>query len=249
MLQKRDSNAPSVGAFYQCYKQPKAFMHVLKSFRSVYPKAAVVVVSDGGYDYRKIAEDLGCVYRAMEHQKNKAPTHRYIDEEDLVEFLWRLVEAARVISDDYIMLLEDDVWVLKPATDLRYDLNGVNKRTKIGPKATLYLKSRTSHIPADVQNYHYGGCGGTIVKKKFILDHFGDIEAVRFAVRKIREHSEGVFCRQYDADYYLSNMILFYGGSIGPYAGFCETFYRSYLVRRYVLRNIETLHQYKEYYE
>jgi hypothetical protein len=249
MFVKKAKGTPSIGAFYQCYKQPKAFLHTLQSFRKVYPESTVVIMSDGGFNYRKEAEHFGCIYRSLEHQETIAPGLIFDSGERIVEWMRRLAESARLIAEDYIMLLENDVWVMKPATRLNYDLNGINKKTKIGPELTNFLKTRNTHIPPTTRNYYYGGCGGTIVKKSFILNHLGDLEKIRLAVREIHSFSEGIHIARYASDYYLSNAILYYGGAIGPYAGFCETFYLSYWLRKRVLGNIETLHQYKELYD
>ena len=41
----------TLGAYYQCYKNPKSFLRVMKSFQTHYPGSTVVVSNEGADDY------------------------------------------------------------------------------------------------------------------------------------------------------------------------------------------------------
>jgi hypothetical protein len=60
-----------VGAFFQCYKQPVATFHALSNFRKSYPTSTIVLLSDNGYNYTKMAEHFNAIYiHANENNKN-----------------------------------------------------------------------------------------------------------------------------------------------------------------------------------
>ena len=50
------------GAYLQCYKNPYATYKCLESFRTFYPDNTIVLLSDNGYDYTKMAEYFKCIY-------------------------------------------------------------------------------------------------------------------------------------------------------------------------------------------
>ena len=52
----------NIGAYLQCYKNPYATYKCLESFRKFYPTSTVVLLSDNGYDYSKMAEYFNCIY-------------------------------------------------------------------------------------------------------------------------------------------------------------------------------------------
>jgi hypothetical protein len=239
---------PLIGAFYQCYKQPKAFLDVLGHFRAVYPDATIVAISDGGFDYAEAARHFNCDYHHGEHGVPGAGTI-FNDKNALIQWFTRLLETAQRIKEDYILLLEDDVQVLKPVSGLSFDLNGVNKREKLGRKLTDFLKTKNPSIPFGTVNYFYGGCGGTIIKKEFLLQRIRTIENIIRAIDDIGKYTVEPHSTRYASDYYLTAIILYYGGSIGNYKGFCERWRTIYPFRRYILKNIEVVHQDKGLYD
>jgi hypothetical protein len=51
-----------IGAYFQCYKQPYATYKVLESYRKYYPTETIVLLSDNGYNYEKMAKHFNCIY-------------------------------------------------------------------------------------------------------------------------------------------------------------------------------------------
>jgi len=231
-------NTPTIGAYFQCFKQPKSTIATISSFRKNYPNGTIVVASDGGYDYSDISHYYGCTYV----QYDRMGTDIGIvttDRNKIITWVNRLLDAAKIIPDDYIMILEDDVRIYKPVESLRYDCNGINTEVRIGSRLTEFLKTRNSTIPKDCTNYYFGGCGGAIINKQFILDNIKDIDET---ITILESYQDEKMRGQYVSDYWISILILYHGGSLGPYEGFSETWHMSYSLKQHVLHTVKTAH-------
>ena len=53
---------PSLGAYYQCHKQPKAFLNAAMSYRKHYPDGTFVISNDAGNDYTYFAKNINAEY-------------------------------------------------------------------------------------------------------------------------------------------------------------------------------------------
>jgi hypothetical protein len=233
----------SIGAFYQCYKRPKAVISVISSFRRHYPDATVHMVCDGGHDFSTLAAHFGCNYVHDPLNAGTGNALYFNSTETLVRWFRRIRMAAEHMSEDYILLLEDDVLVMNKVEEkLRYTINGVNAKMRLGRPITSVLKRRNRSIPLFTFNYYWGGFGGCIIDRRFVIQHLNEVE------EDIVKLSPCVD-RPLASDIWLSIVTLYHGGTIGPYRGLCETWNRDYLRRRDVLRNIAVLHQYKEVYD
>lgn len=238
---------PTIGVFYQCYKRPKAFLEVMKSFRSVYPSSKMVVISDNGYDYGKIASKFNFDFSSLSERSCDGRQAVFRGTEAVVSWLTRLYEATKKIKEDYIIILEDDVLVFKTIKNLNYDLNGINPYEYIGEEVTEFLKERNKNIPNSARDYFYGGCGGSILRRDFILNNFVPDNFQKIA-DEIDTHIKGRHEHTYFSDYWLTLFVLYYGGSVGQYEGFCEKWHSDYWYRKNILNNISVLHQEKKYY-
>ena len=55
-----DGKDITVGFIYNCvYKQRNAFEYGLRSIRNLYPDSPIYIVSDGGYDYQYLEDEIG----------------------------------------------------------------------------------------------------------------------------------------------------------------------------------------------
>ena len=55
-----DGKDITVGFIYNCvYKQRKSFEYGLRSIRNLYPDSPIYIVSDGGYDYQYLEDEIG----------------------------------------------------------------------------------------------------------------------------------------------------------------------------------------------
>lgn len=228
----------TVGGFLQCFKQPISTIETVTSFRKAYPNGSLVIISDGGYDYSGLAEEVGAVYR--KEPRIGSDIGIVSSNRNLVEaWLKRLIEAASIMKEEYIMILEDDVRIFDSVTDLKYDLNGINNEVGLGKGMTAFLKSCSAKIPQRCSDYYYGGCGGSLIRRSFLIEKLKDITS---AIDTLEYYLDAQFKNNYVSDYWLSVLFLYFGGTIGPYFGFSETNYISYPFRRFFLKNIETLH-------
>jgi hypothetical protein len=105
------------------------------------------------------------------------------------------------------------------------------------------LKLHGAKIPLFNFNYFWGGFGGCIIKRQFIVDHMTK-ESIRKMVTDIDKHTKD---KNYTSDIWISLFVLYHGGTLGQYSGFCETWWSDYKKRRNT-NEIEVLHQYKELY-
>ena len=232
---------PTIGAFYSCYKRPKAVESALSSFRSFYPDSIIYMVSDGGDDLSELALKSNAKFIMEQHAGNGASTV-FSDSDQLLVWFRRLHQAAGAIQEDYVVILEDDVLTLgKVSEPLKFSINGINPNVKIGRRLTLFLKLRGTRIPILTFNQSFGGFGGCIFDRRFILDNFKDLEN---DVKKLYSvMKENV----YSTDIWSTIVTLYHGGTVGPYKGLCEKIYPDY-EERMKKGDISFLHQYKDLY-
>ena len=234
---------PSIGAFYQCFKRQEAVVSVVQSFRDYYPNEGVFMVCDGGYDYKKLAEHFGAHYEYEVSHVGNEKTTIFSSQDQLLTWLRRVYRAAEYLKEDYILVLEDDVSVRSEINEkLRFTINGVNKDVRLGREITSFLKKKNKSIPWWRLNYFWGGFGGCVINRKFILENFKNIE------EDIKVLKPYVKYDLYSSDIWLTILVLYHGGTIGPYEGLCETWYELYPFRRDFKKDIAVLHQYKEIY-
>lgn len=241
------SSQPTIAGFYQCYKQPKAFLASVVAFRKHYPDSDLFIFSDGGFDYAEVSRKFNAKF-FYEKKLGNGVTTLLNDREAFKIWLGRLFYAAQNAKEDYIIILEDDVKALRKVKSLKYDLNGVNETERIGPDMTAFLKSAGASVPKGCADYFYGGCGGSILKKDFILKNLNPV-TIDSAVDDLFPHVQKCRSTFFPSDYWLTILTLYFGGKIGQYSGFCEKAReRRVYPFKLLFRQIEILHQYKDLY-
>ena len=223
----------SIGAFYQCYKQPFALHEVLKSFRAVYPEAPVTLLCDNGMDFSVMAEAYQCKYIHCYDriaQDNGLVFHSVAP---VLEYIKRLITQVKEMDTDWVILLEDDVMVYAPVdTDkLAHTLNGINPGEILPIPLCDYLK---------LPNQCYGGCGGAILSVPFIKSL--DLETVLQECTTFWN-----IAKKAASDMFITAIVLRFGGTIGQYEGFAETWYPN-LQQLQAQNAVKVLHQYKDLY-
>lgn len=224
-----------LAAYYQCYKQPKAFEFVLQCFHQHHPSSPVTILSDNGNDYSQIAKHYGYSYI---HSTTRAAQDNgliFYSSTTMLEFIKRFITQVQQMDADWVLLLEDDVVVLKPidTNSLHYTLNGINPNEYLPDALTRYLGKEDKQC--------YGGCGGSIISVPFIKG------LVLAEVLEECERMCEVLGGKGASDIMLTAVVLRYGGTLGPYDGFAETWYPNI---RELLNNqqVSVLHQYKNLY-
>lgn len=154
----------NIGAYLQCYKNPYATYKCLESFRKFYPTSTVVLLSDNGYNYSKMAEYFNCIY--IHSDENLPLIYNYIGTECAVihskKLVKRFCEALLLCKEDYVIWLEDDVSINNKITnDFHYDMNGFCPNTIV----TDVLCKNYAILKSNIK-YHFTGHGGSIFHKK-----------------------------------------------------------------------------------
>ncbi|MFZ2150102.1 MAG: hypothetical protein WAV15_03005 [Minisyncoccia bacterium] len=244
MLTIRKKENPTIGAFYQCYKQPKALIHALQHFRKIYPNSTVVLVSNNGDNMENVARFFNCNY-THSFQSNSNHSVYFSDEAGVKLYVKRIYEAAQKIKEDYIILLADDVHVFKPITNLKYDLNGGEGYWRGRLKRRLKNFFRKNKIVYSKYDDMRAFGDGFIMRKKFILEHFNNIE------EPLKQFSSSIKKRYNNlmpSDVCINTFTVYFGGSVGPYFGWYEQTRLFYWPRK-LLNSIQVSHQEKSLYD
>ena len=230
-----------IGAYYQCYKNRKSLNFVLSNYRRYYPDCNVVLVCDGGDDFTEESIKYECKYihdSKIETEKNLI----FKSIESARIFIDRLSKNIHHISENFFILLEDDVYIMDHIKcDLLNDINGCNTGEFFSESISSVINERSGTPNSMV---YYGSFGGCILRTNFFKELFKNKE-------KIKEDIEVYFKKsnmtEWASDKILTFLCLINGGKIGAYEGLCETWYPD-IEKRLEANSVEILHQYKEHY-
>lgn len=230
-----------IGAYYQCYKNRKSLNFVLDNYRKHYPKTNVVLVCDGGDDFTE---------ESLKHQCNYIHDIKIETEKNLIfkgpdpakRFIERIAKNIHLITEDFFILLEDDVYVMNAIkSDLVNDINGCNENEFFSERISNIINERNNRSSARV---YYGSFGGCVLRTSFfkrILSEENDI------IADLEKYFINSNSSEWASDKILTYLCLINGGTIGHYSGLYETWYPD-LEKRIDSNSIEVLHQYKEHY-
>lgn len=222
-------------AFYQCHKQRRSLFQALQSFRAFYPRGAVVLVNDRGDDHTDMAKYFKCEYYYRTSQIGRKSALLFDSFEGCCDFLDNIRTALWHFTNAWFMLLEDDVRVVGHVDldALENEINGCNPGATFPTRVLEYVRVRNPRA-----RDFYGACGGCILK----TEHFRRIlqdPLLNVHVREYFERTGGHGA----SDMLLSFLNAIYGGRIGMYSGFYETWWPSRPER------IAVIHQYKYEYD
>lgn len=108
---------PTVGFYYNCYKNRYATENILKQLRLVYPNEPVYLLSDHGDDFSDIAATYNCYYKYSPIQIlggrviNGVKHMCFTDESCAKAFINEITAAINYCNTDYIISMEDDVFI------------------------------------------------------------------------------------------------------------------------------------------
>lgn len=165
---------PEFGVFYQVYNNKRAARFVLDNFRKHFPDNPVVLISDGGEDFSDIAEEYGCSFHMRENifgnEINNYNRDCY-DSKRTIEWWSRQKLVSEETGMDYVMILEDDVYVRNSfKIDPPFYLRGVRTGMKLRDKMLEEIKEKAGY-DADT----YGMCGGSMYNAKIFLSIYDDV--------------------------------------------------------------------------
>lgn len=237
---------PTIGAYYQCYKQPKTVIHALQSFRAIYPDSTVVMVSNNGIDMNHVAEYFNCDYTHSNESTSDISTHCRTEDE-IKLYIKRLYEAAKKIKENYIMILADDVRLFNPIKEITNTLSGGRGLFKAQAWRT-FKKIECALGKKNKIDYFDGRLtatgDGCVIQKQFVLDHFQNADE---AIKYFRPITKVKFNDTFPSDTYINLLVLYFGGTIGFYKGYLETSKWDYSFRKY-LNLLTVSHPVKDLY-
>lgn len=157
------SETDDIDAFYLCYKNAKATLHVIDQFFSYYPNGTIYLHSDNGCYYHNLKNKYKNIIYTY-HNFNVNPFKMNYDRS--LEWAKRLYNTTKLSDKKYLLLLEDDVWVRD-----RVKINSIHNM--VGTNLGAFFNN---HIFAYLRNYEklktmkqiYSGCGGCIFEKDII---------------------------------------------------------------------------------
>jgi len=234
----------SISAFYQCYKQPIAFEHCLKTFREHYPSAELWIVNDGGDPG---LADIAAKYTPTHYEMKERLGQNEIGtvfgkKESTIEWLQRLRSFLMATTSEFFLLLEDDVYVMGPTStaDLKYDINGCNKSVRYIEPIVTIIRERNPDVPNPL---YFGGCGGCFFRVSFFRQLFQDFDTILKEMDAYAIH----YKTEFGSDMVISYLTWIHGGTIEMYPGFAETWFYN-IHERLDSKSVEVLHKYKDLY-
>lgn len=234
-----------IGAFFQCYKNPYATYKALESFREHYPHSPIVLLSDNGYNYEKMAEHFKCKYV---HANENIPVWiNHVNDEQYVNMGRKIVERVcdsfKQLDCEYILLLEDDVKVQNPIDNRMLqedaDIFGYNPN-KISTEMMRIFHEKYKCIDTN-RDYHYSGHGGSFYKRDSCIDFFSNKEVVEDVLNAYRDYKGTHLPTNMNQDQLLSLIIMLHNGKINHLHGHIDCQYMN-------IKNCFNQHQYKFLY-
>jgi hypothetical protein len=229
----------TLGAYYQCYKHPGSFIRAMESFQRSYPESTIVVSNDGGDDFSNYCKHIKTNHVHYTYYPKTTPPSKqlaYRTIEPLLDFLKRLWDSFPKFKESHIVLLEDDVRVIR-----RHTMKFTNTINGMNPKYELFQPMKDILKAKGYKGHFYlGGCGGCVLDKQFYERiSFQDVEALLRSVPPIPV---------YASDVSLVFIALYYGGSINNYDEFAEMFYPN-VAELLVDNKVAFMHQVKYDYD
>jgi hypothetical protein len=157
------------GCYYAVFKNEKATRFVLESFRNHFPENPILLISDGGDDFSHLAKEFNCGYKQL-HNIFEPQEEMYCSVR-MLEYWRRLKLSVDFCNKDYLMILEDDVYIRNYfEIDKHFDLCGSRLGAKFSTTVKEDIKSTTHK---DVDNY--GMCGGSIFNTDVFNKIYDDV--------------------------------------------------------------------------
>lgn len=228
----------TLAAYYQCHKRPVCFIQAVMSFCRNYPGATVVVSNDGGDDYSAFCVSNNIHYTYYDKSSSETVEQLvYRDLQPILAYLQRLWLSFSRIEESHIVLLEDDVYVVRRHTiPFTASISGNNPDWTLPSEMVNVLREKGYAGPV-----HIGGCGGCVLDKHFFMNiPFESVVSLLSSLPPLRT---------YASDVCLTFIALYYGGAVASYQEFAETWYSNIVTRVNDEHSVAFLHQYKLYYE
>lgn len=181
----------NLGAFYQLFDKINAADFVLTNFKR-FAGGPITIVSDGGKDFTEVATKHNCnyIHSFMNiglggKSKAKIDSEYKIDltsgsiKDELLVYVHRFYQACKLCVEkkaDYIMVLEDDVYITNPISiNTSWDFCAGHTTNNVHEEVFKYINNKYN---VKCNTNVYCCCGGSIFKTKIFVERYYDI--VRF---------------------------------------------------------------------
>jgi hypothetical protein len=212
-----------IGFYYNCYKNRFATDNILKQTRIHYPNNPIFLMCDNGDDLSDLADKYNCKYYYSNINVlggriiNDKKCHCFTDELCAKEFLKVILLALDYCNSDYIILLEDDVFVNGKVNDFPIHSGGYSgfnyyKHQMINnDDSPLYKK-----YPNIKYNY-WNLAGGSIINSKVLKQCIEntDFEEIKFFDTICKSE----FQLWHSNDLILSYILMINGFTTEPWTG------------------------------
>ena len=177
----------NIGAFFQTYKNTKATEFVLENFRKHHPNSPITLISDAGNNFTDLSNKYNCNYiHSFVNLGRQGTQNIKINSEYPIDprlgfnkeetFIWinRFYESCKFSiknNCDYIIMLEDDVYITNPITNLPSGgfSCGENNDNFINPNLIEYLQKK---YDANFDVKYYSCCGGAIFNARIFVEKY-----------------------------------------------------------------------------
>jgi len=146
--------------------------YILTRMRESYPDSDLVISSDNGRDFTDVAEKhnaVNYIHGNLSHGYPQSPDRYGWTVEQSNLWLTRIYDACKTISNDYVMLMEEDILIKErfkfPAKDI---IMIPNIKNGISPEGMFWVKSRGGRVDYP----YYSAGGGTIINRKAFISAY-----------------------------------------------------------------------------
>lgn len=162
----------NISFFHIASVYPKATVEIVKNARQHHPKGYYFLGVDNTYSYQTVADTYNTDYKFY-HTKLGGPQGDYgYRLEGVLEFLARFKTACLLSRSSHIIMMEDDVLIVKPIT-VNPEWEQACANIKIGnhiPESVItMIEEHCGKRPTFTQ---YGGGGGSIFNVSTFLEHY-----------------------------------------------------------------------------
>lgn len=146
--------------------------YILARMRESYPDSDLVISSDNGRDFTDVAENhnaVNYIHGNLSHGYPQSPDRYGWTVEQANLWLTRIYDACKTITNDYVMLMEEDILIKErfkfPAKDI---IMIPNIKNGISPEGMFWVKSRGGRVDYP----YYSAGGGTIINRKAFISAY-----------------------------------------------------------------------------
>ena len=171
-----------ISAYLWGYKNYQAGSKSIETFRKFYPESDVFIRIDTDGDFENYKESTNEFNVDIAYQKNKigypgkflASGHDagrdHWPYENLHTFLTSIYDCCKQTDSKYMVILEEDVFLLKPISiiDTEFGIAIVRNRNQFSEELMKFIKS----VEGNLESQGYGACGGAIINTQDFINGY-----------------------------------------------------------------------------